>query len=190
MWCHKHRSTLTTDACIKRQKIAQQNFVTLKTVIREGVYHCRQVNAPESFADCANCQQGTEVQRNPAKYTNADVQELSRTHIIAVTRRGYVHRDRLTDLNSLKNAGDIEKAELNYIEGKHNVNVDLIGRNAVHSIKRRKKNGRSQVIIGSGKAIVLSDRTIRIIRYLCKQGHFARSQSYFLQSLGLCAAVG
>jgi hypothetical protein len=194
MWCDKFKSIMTREACIRRQKIAQQNFVTLKIRIREGVFHYRQVNVPESFSDCVNCEQGVKVSENPDNYSDNDVTKLSQNHLEQVTCRGFLYRERMPmDIRSLEMSGNIEKAELNYIEGRHNVDVELIGRVSTYNIsKRRKINGtKSKIVIGNGgKGCTLTDRSIRIIRYLCKQGYFARSESNLLQSIGSCAAVG
>jgi hypothetical protein len=183
---------MSKEACIQRQKIVEQKFVTLKTKLKEDVFHYRQVNVPESFMPCVNCKQGQEVNKNPNKYSDDDVKEVTNKQIQTIACRGYIHKERTpVDFRALEMTGNIEKAELNYIEGRHNVNMDFIGRISTYSIKRRKINGKqSRIIIGTGrKTITLTDRTIRIVRYLCKQGYFARSESNFFQSIGLCAGI-
>lgn len=192
MWCDKLESTIAIEACQRRQKIAEQNFVTLKTQIRENVFHYRQVSLPESFLNCINCKQGKEVQKGSSKHSDEDIKELYKKQMNAVVCRGYLHREHPpVDIKSFELSGNIERAELNYIEGKHNVNIELIGRVASYTVKRRKLNGnKAHIIIGKlGQKCIISDRTARIIRYLCSQGYFARSKSNLLQSIGACIAI-
>lgn len=193
MWCNCLHATIAISACIRRQEIATQKFVTIKTRIKDGNFHYRKVTMPESFECCAECKQGKQIRDNPKGYSDKDVWDLSLKQVKEIQNRGYIHKKDLpVDIRTLENHGEIERTELNYIDGKHNVNLDLIGKISNLNTKRRKLNGHCKTqILFSGiiQTKYLSNRSIRIIRYLHKQGLIAGSKSSLLQSIGICIAI-
>lgn len=190
MWCRNFKSTISTGACMRRQSIARQNFVTTKTRIKENVYHYRQASMPESFNDCLICKQGKLVEQNPNRFYNDDIAKISKDQMNEIAARGYVHKESPPiNIESLIIPYNIEKIELNYLEGKYHIDMDLIARISTYTIKRRNLNGESVKLVICGTNIRITDRSIRIIRYLYKQGHFARSKQIFLQSIGICFAT-
>ena len=187
MHCEIFNCLLSTNACIRRQEVAKRNYVTTCNITKEegGSYYYRKQSAPETFAICCECEKGKLVAADPSRFPNHDVVAIQIQHINEVSTRGFLHRERCFNPAEVERQGEIERVELNYMEGRFNVDMAALAEQTSKQVKRRRLNGKATQFIAqiAEQKLFISDRTARIIRYLKQQGGSTRSKSNLLSSI-------
>ena len=85
MLCKKFKATMSTNACIRRQKWA----IDLKHIIT--IEHHIKVE-DHSLVSCLSCNQGKAVKENPDKFIDRDFLILKEVQIQLIRKRGWIFK--------------------------------------------------------------------------------------------------
>lgn len=98
MFCNAFKATMSTHACIRRQKWST-------------IYKTQEGSYDHSLLTCQICNQGRQVKRNPDSQLDRDFDLLKENQLKVIRDRGYIFKDSVA-LESLLDSYDCSKIKL------------------------------------------------------------------------------